>query len=55
LDATMGIVVLRGPPHRRYNGVSAAPRSRIGNTLPDWAVGAALELAQLLAVVGNVA
>jgi hypothetical protein len=50
----MSVVVLRGPPHRRDDGVSAAPRSRIGNALPYRAVGTALELAQLLAVVGDV-
>ena len=55
LDAAMSVVVLRGPPHRGNDGVSAAPRSRIGDTLPYRAVGAALELAQLLAVVGDVA
>jgi len=55
LDAAMSVVVLRGPPHRGDDGVSAAPRSRIGDALPYRAVGAALELAQLLAVVGDVA
>ena len=55
LDAAMSVVVLRGPPHRGNDGVSAAPRSSIGDALPYRAVGAALELAQLLAVVGDVA
>jgi hypothetical protein len=50
----MSVVVLRGPPHRSDDGVPAASRGRVGDALPYRAVGTALELAQLLAVVGNI-
>ena len=45
LDASMGVVALGRPAHRGDDGISAASRSRIGDALPNRAVGAALELA----------
>jgi hypothetical protein len=51
----VSVVALCRPAHRSDDGIAPAARSRVGDPLPNRAVSAALELAQLLAVVGDVA
>ena len=54
LDSAMSTVALSRPAHRSDDGVSSASRGRVGDALPNRAVGAALELAQLLTVIGDI-
>jgi hypothetical protein len=55
LDASMRSIVLRWAAHRGNNGIATAARHRVLDALPDWAIGAPFELAELLAVVRDVA
>ena len=51
----MGSIVLRWTAHRGNNGIATAARHRVLDALPNWAIGAPFELAELLAVVRDIA
>jgi hypothetical protein len=54
-NAAMRAVVLCWAPHRGDNGIPAASCHGVCNALPDRAISTPLELAELLAVIRNVA
>lgn len=47
--------MLRRPPHRSDDGVAPASCHRVGNPLPERAVGPTLEFLELVAVIGDIA
>jgi hypothetical protein len=54
-NAAMKAVVLCWSPHRGDNGIPAASCHGVCNALPDRAISTPLELAELLAVIRDVA